>query len=150
VTAPRGAGRGAWVGNEAKQIQIRRRFQLLGMTVDGMRVWDIRRAIQVVRQECPQLQELRLRARSGAESIVLLASLYEPPVEIVIAPMINGGVDQQPSILNLTRSMPIEMLPVLVASRSRLFTATVKADAQFAAEATSSKDWKGNSIVFGD
>jgi hypothetical protein len=150
VTAPRGAGRGAWVGNEAKQIQIRRRFQLLGMTVDGMRVWDIRRAIQVVRQECPQLQELRLRARSGAESIVLLASLFEPPVEIVIAPMINGGVDQQPSILNLTRSMPIEMLPVLVASRSRLFTATVKADAQFAAESTSSKDWKGNSIVFGD
>jgi hypothetical protein len=115
-----------------------------------MQVWDIRRAIQVVRQECPQLQELRLRARSGAESIVLLASLFEPPVEIVIAPMINGGVDQQPSILNLTRSMPIEMLPVLVASRSRLFTATVKADAQFAAESTSSKDWKGNSIVFGD
>ena len=150
VTAPRGAGRGAWVGNEAKQIQIRRRFQLLGMTVDGMRVWDIRRAIQVVRQECPQLQELRLRARSSAESIVLLASLFEPPVEIVIAPMINGGVDQQPSILNLTRSMPIEMLPVLVASRSRLVTATIKADAQFAAEATSSKDWKGKSIVFGD
>jgi hypothetical protein len=77
VTAPRGAGRGAWVGNEARQIQIRRRFQLLGMTVDGMRVWDIRRAIQIVRQECPQLQELRLRARSGAEEIVLLASLYE-------------------------------------------------------------------------
>lgn len=150
VTAPRGAGRGAWGGNEAKQIQIRRRFQLLGMTVDGMRVWDIRRAVQIVRQECPKLQELRLRARSGAETIVLLASLYEPPAEIVIAPMINGRVDQQPSILNLTRSMPIEMLPLLVASRSRLFTATVRADAQFAAEATSSADWKGKSIVFGD
>ena len=86
---------------------------MLGMTVDGMRVWDIRRAIQIVRQECPQLKELRLRARSGAEEIVLLASLYEPPVETVIAPMINGGVDQQSSILNLTRSMPAEMLPVL-------------------------------------
>lgn len=150
VTAPRGAGRGAWVGNEARQIQIRRRFQLLGMTVDGMRVWDIRRAIQIVRQECPQLKELRLRARSGAEEIVLLASLYEPPVETVIAPMINGGVDQQSSILNLTRSMPAEMLPVLVASRSQLFTATARDDAKFAAEATSSKDWKGKSIVFGD
>jgi hypothetical protein len=32
-----------------KQVQIRRRFQLLGQTVDGMRVWDVRRALAVVR-----------------------------------------------------------------------------------------------------
>jgi hypothetical protein len=150
VMAPRGAGRGAWIGNEARQIQIRRRFQLLGMTLDGMRVWDVRRAIQIVRQECPQLQELRLRARSGTESIVMLATLYEPPVDVVIAPSINGKADQQPSILNLTRSMPVEILPVMVASRSRLFTASTKADARLAAEATASDDWKGKSIAFGD
>ena len=148
--APRGAGRGAWVGNETRQIQIRRRFQLLGMTLDGMRVWDIRRAIQIVRQECPQLKELRLRAKSGTESLVFLATLFEEPVDVVIAPRINGNADQQPSILNLTRSMPIEMLPVLVASRSRLFTASTKADAPLAAEVTSSKDWKGKTIVFAD
>ena len=150
VMAPRGAGRGAWVGNEARQIQIRRRFQLLGMTLDGMRVWDIRRAIQIVRQECPQLQELRLRAKSGTESLVLLATLFEEPVDIVIAPSIDGNADHQPSILNLTRSMPIEMLPVLVASRSRVFTASAKADAPLAAEVTSSRDWKGKTIVFAD
>ena len=150
VMVPRGAGRGAWVGNEARQIQIRRRFQLLGMTLDGMRVWDVRRAIQIVRQECPQLQELRLRAKSGTESLVLLATLFEEPVDVVIAPSINGNADHQPSILNLTRSMPIEMLPVLVASRSRVFTASAKADAPLAADVTSSQDWKGKTIVFAD
>ncbi len=150
LMAPRGAGRGVWVGNESRQIQIRRRFQLLGMTLDGMRVWDIRRAIQVVRQECPQLQELRLHAQSGTESLVLLATLFEEPVDVVIAPSINGNVDQQPSILNLTRSMPIEMLPVLVASRSRVFTASTKVDAPLAAEVTSSDGWKGKTIVFPD
>jgi hypothetical protein len=32
-----------------KLIQIRRRFMLLGQTLDGMRVWDIRAAVQAVR-----------------------------------------------------------------------------------------------------
>jgi len=46
--APRGFGLTAWSPNERKQVQIRRRFMLLGQTVDGMRVWDIRRALQAV------------------------------------------------------------------------------------------------------
>ena len=39
----------AWNPNPKKQIQIRRRFMLLGQTLEGMRVWDIRRAIQAIR-----------------------------------------------------------------------------------------------------
>ena len=69
------------------------------------------------------------------------------PTATILRPSIVFGPDD--NFLNLFGGM-IEMLPVLVASRSRLFTATVKADAQFAEEATSSKDWKGKSIVFGD
>src|SRR6185436_17699381 len=46
--APRGVGLTAWSGDEKRQTQIRRRFMLLGQTLDGMRVWDIRRAVQVV------------------------------------------------------------------------------------------------------
>src|SRR5262249_56879890 len=42
--APRGVGPTAWDQTEKKQIQIRRRFQLLGQTLDGMRVWGVRRA----------------------------------------------------------------------------------------------------------
>ena len=47
---PRGIGPAAWTGDEKKQTQIRRRFMLLGQTLDGMRVWDIRRTIQALGQ----------------------------------------------------------------------------------------------------
>ena len=47
--APRGIGRTAWNADPAKQTQIRRRFMLLGQTLDGMRVWDVRRALQALR-----------------------------------------------------------------------------------------------------
>ena len=41
--APRGIGPTAWDQTPKKQTQHRRRFQLLGQTLDGMRVWDVRR-----------------------------------------------------------------------------------------------------------
>ena len=46
--APRGVGLSAFSGDEKALTKIRRRFMLLGQTLDGMRVWDIRRAIQAV------------------------------------------------------------------------------------------------------
>lgn len=47
VVAPRGIGPTAWPA--AKDTQIRRRFYLLGETLDGQRVWDVRRALAVLR-----------------------------------------------------------------------------------------------------
>ncbi|MHC4537843.1 MAG: alpha/beta hydrolase family protein, partial [Planctomycetota bacterium] len=47
--APRGIGPDAWNDNQRKQVQIRRRFMLLGQTADGMRVWDVRQAIHALR-----------------------------------------------------------------------------------------------------
>ena len=38
--APRGDGPTAWSQGERKQTHIRRRFMLLGQTLDGMRVWE--------------------------------------------------------------------------------------------------------------
>jgi dienelactone hydrolase len=149
VMTPRGAGSAAWVGTDSKQIQIQRRFQLLGMTVDSMRVWDIRRAIQVVRQQCPNLKELRIRAASGTESLVLLASLFEPPVTSLFTPVLQPGPEQQPAILNLTRTLPLEMLPILAARRSDLLTSAPADHAPLAAEVTQSADWNGKRIVFG-
>jgi hypothetical protein len=46
---PRGLGPTASTASAADQNQLRRRFLLLGQTVDGMRVWDIQRAVAAVR-----------------------------------------------------------------------------------------------------
>jgi hypothetical protein len=48
--APRGVGLTAWTDNPKKRIHIRRRFMLLGQTLDGMRVWDIARAADAARR----------------------------------------------------------------------------------------------------
>jgi len=108
---------GPWPGNEAKQIQIQRRFQLLGMTLDGMRVWDIRRGLQVLRQQCPELKTIEIRSTGGSESLVLLASLYEPPVTSIVVPALPLA---EPAILNFSRTMSPELLPDLAGRRTKI------------------------------
>jgi hypothetical protein len=117
---------GPWPGNEAKQIQIQRRFQLLGMTLDGMQVWDIRRGLQVLRQQCPQLKSLEVRTAAGLESLALLASLFEPPVTRIVIP---DQPLQQPAILNLSRTMPADLLPELAGRRTMLMRTAAAAAA---------------------
>lgn len=139
---------GPWLGNEAKQIQIARRFQLLGMTIDGMRVWDIRRALQVLRQQCPNLKTIVLQAAPGMESLVQLASLYEPPVSRLVLPRLIAETESQPSILNLTRTLPLEILPVLAAQRNLIVTQTAAESAPLSSQITADPRWKGQRIEF--
>ncbi len=79
--APRGVGLTAWSGDTKAQTKIRRRFMLLGQTLDGMRVWDIRRAVQMihfVRDADVAKVELRATGQMGVNA--LYASLFEPSV----------------------------------------------------------------------
>jgi dienelactone hydrolase len=73
---PRGVGPDRWEGDARKQVQIRRRFQLLGQTVDGMRVWDVRRALSVVRGLAPGAT-VAVQARGVMASHVLHAAVFE-------------------------------------------------------------------------
>ncbi|MGC3960387.1 MAG: prolyl oligopeptidase family serine peptidase [Verrucomicrobiota bacterium] len=79
--APRGIGRMAWSGDVKAQTKIRRRFMALGQTVDGMRVWDIRRAVQMihfVRDGDVAKVELIAAWQMGVNA--LYASLFESTV----------------------------------------------------------------------
>src|SRR5262249_16424578 len=88
--APRGLGPNAWSGDEKQLTKIRRRFMLLGQTLDGMRVWDIRRALQPVhygREDDRGNLALHAEGAQGVNS--LYAALFEPNVrklELVDAP----------------------------------------------------------------
>src|SRR5690349_12370662 len=74
--APRGVGLTAW--DPGKDTHIRRRFVLLGQTVDGMRVWDVRRAIQAIRSmDDLKTRPLCLRGTDRMAGIALYASLFE-------------------------------------------------------------------------
>ncbi|MBX3745441.1 MAG: acetylxylan esterase [Verrucomicrobiae bacterium] len=78
--APRGIGEGGWSGDERKQVQIRRRFMLLGQTLDGMRIWDIRRGLAVLREVAPELARVELAAEGAMGVNALYAALFEPGV----------------------------------------------------------------------
>ncbi len=79
--APRGVGLDAWSGDEKVLTRIRRRFMLLGQTLDGMRVWDIRRAVQVVHQvRADDRGRIELRAEGNMAVNAVYAALFEPNV----------------------------------------------------------------------
>jgi dienelactone hydrolase len=103
--APRGTGKRAWADDEKKLTQIRRRFMLLGQTVEGMQVWDVRRAIQAVRAvDRWKNFPIRLEARGEMAAVALYASLFEPPVaELWLHDLPKSHMPQGPHFLNVLR-----------------------------------------------
>jgi hypothetical protein len=83
--APRGIGPTRWApitpAKDGDDVHIRRRFALLGQTLDGQRVWDVRRGVELLRR-VPDLQGLPLWLQGKGEmaGIVLYAGLFEPDV----------------------------------------------------------------------
>jgi hypothetical protein len=82
TVAPRGIGptRYAEVGTPDDN-HIRRRFALLGQTLDGQRVWDVRRGLAVLRG-VDDLKETKLWLQGSGDmaGVVLYAALFEPDV----------------------------------------------------------------------
>jgi dienelactone hydrolase len=76
--APRGIGPTKSQGDAKKHVQIRRRYMLLGETLDSMRVWDIRCAIHYLANQGHKIEG----EASGEMGVNLLyAALFEPSVE---------------------------------------------------------------------
>jgi len=82
VFACRGIDDTMWDQSPKKQTQHRRRFYLLGQTLEGQQVYDMRRAIQSLRQ-VPELKDAKvtLRASGAGAPIALYAALFEPSVD---------------------------------------------------------------------
>jgi dienelactone hydrolase len=120
--APRGIGPDAWNDDERKQIQIRRRFMLLGQTVDGMRVWDVRRAIQALRtldsvREAPVI----LKGRGKMAGITLYASLFESDITGLYLSHLPTTHRDGPTFLNVLRYLDIPQVIAMAAERSQVW-----------------------------
>jgi len=119
--APRGIGPDAWNDDERKQVQIRRRFMLLGQTVDGMRVWDVRRAILALRtfesiKEAPMI----LAGRDRMAAIALYASLFEPDITRLYLSHLPITHRDGPTFLNVLRYLDIPQAVAMAAERSQV------------------------------
>jgi len=119
--APRGIGLTAWNPDERKQTQIRRRFMLLGQTLDGMQVWDIRRAIQALHQvELLNDVPVALKGQRLMAGIVLYASLFEPDIDGLDLWHLPGSHNDGPVFLNVLRYMDIPQATAMAAERTQV------------------------------
>jgi hypothetical protein len=119
--APRGIGPTAWSGDAKKQIQIRRRFMLLGQTLDGMRVWDIRRALQVVRSfRSLEGVPLSVEARRDLAVDALYASLFEGGIAALDLGQIPASHRDGADYLNALRVLDIPQAMAMAAERSQI------------------------------
>ncbi|MFN8705579.1 MAG: alpha/beta hydrolase family protein [Planctomyces sp.] len=115
IFSPRGLGTDLWPVDAQKSTQIQRRFQLLGTTVDTMRVWDIRSALRQLRSQTSDGETLRIRVHADdtMDELTLLALLFEAPVESAEFVQIEADPERWPSILNLFRTVTPEEIKAL-------------------------------------
>ncbi|MDB4786583.1 MAG: acetylxylan esterase [Planctomycetaceae bacterium] len=117
--APRGVGLSAWDANEKNQTQIRRRFMLLGQTLDGMQVWDIRRAIHTLRNiDGYQNTPLWLQSERTMAGNTLYASLFEDDITRLDLWQLPASHHDGPVYLNVLRYLDLPQAVVLGAEKS--------------------------------
>lgn len=147
---PRGIGPSDWKADERKYTQIRRRFMLLGQTLDGMRVWDTRRAIDAIRKRygAPNVR-IALRAQEDMAGIGLYASLFEEACNQLDLTLLPVSHHQGPTFLNVLRFMDI---PQAVAMAAENLEVTLHGDYDpedwdFATTTAENLGWDGRSVV---
>jgi dienelactone hydrolase len=125
--APRGIGLTAWNPDERKQTQIRRRFMLLGQTLDGMRVWDVRRAVQTLRKiEFLKDVPVILKGQRIMAGIVLYTSLFEPDIAGLDLWNLPDSHHEGPIFLNVLRFMDIPQAIAMAAELTEVRLNTEK------------------------
>jgi hypothetical protein len=94
---------------------------LLGQTLDGMRVWDVRRAAQSLRS-VPALEgvPLWLQGERGMSGIALYAALFEPDVARLDLWQLPRSHREGPDFLNVLKVLDVPQAVALAAERSKV------------------------------
>jgi hypothetical protein len=105
IMAPRGIGPTRYAeADTPSEVQIKRRFALLGQTLDGQRVWDVRRACAALRRR-DEYKGAEMRLSGGGEMgvIALYAGIFEPDVSGLQLSKLPPSHRQGPTFLNVLR-----------------------------------------------
>jgi dienelactone hydrolase len=107
--APRGVGLTAWQADARMEVHIRRRFMLLGQTLEGMRVWDVRSGLAALRQiEGARMGQVTLvSAGSMGVNALYAALLGTERVEALELSGLPLSHREGPDYLNVLRWMDI-------------------------------------------
>jgi hypothetical protein len=121
IFCPRGIGAGNLPANSQAQITLRRKFMLLGQTLDGMRVWDVRCAVEALRS----LQNFRetpicLCAQGYMGVNVLYAALFIPEINSLNLRQIPNSQRFGPDYLNVLKILDLPEAAAMAAGHCRL------------------------------
>ena len=120
---PRGIGPTAWDQSQRKQTQIRRRFALLGQTLDGMRLYDVLRATRAVSEKfglSSTKKRLWLRASGSMAAIALYANVFGGSVRHLELYDLPASYQNGPEFLNVLRVTSIQEVVAQNACRRKV------------------------------
>ena len=142
----RGIGPNAWAGDERKQTQILRRFNLIGTTADSMRSFDVCRALQALRSVFDDSTELHLKSTASTAMLCLVASLFEPVVSVHIAAS-ELPIASQGTLLNQQRVIDAGEILALSLLRNDVSVEIPNTDeSELARRLFLSENWTGRSL----
>jgi dienelactone hydrolase len=134
--APRGVGPTAFDQSDKKQVQNRRRYYLLGQTLDGGQVLDVHRAAAAAREvEGLSGVPLWLQSHGNMAGVSLYASLFEPDIKRLDLYDLPTTHRNGPIFLNVNRYLDMPQAVAMAAERSKV---VIYVDGDPAADA----DWK--------
>jgi len=118
--APRGIGLTAWSGPAKAYTHRLRRFYLLGQTLDGMQVWDLRRSIAAVRETGFGKRPLWLQGERAMGVNALYASLFEPKVDRIDLHEPPASHATGPIYLNVLKTLDVPQAMAMAAARGKV------------------------------
>jgi dienelactone hydrolase len=127
--SPRGTGGSSWNaglvsggGNlEKEQTHILRRYYVLGQTLEGQQVWDIRRALAALRRvEGMKETSLWLQASRRQAANALYASLFEDGIARLDLHSLPASHAEGPVYLNVLKYLDIPQAVAMAAERARV------------------------------
>ncbi|MGI8601723.1 MAG: prolyl oligopeptidase family serine peptidase [Verrucomicrobiales bacterium] len=142
--SPRGEGLNRWSGDERKQNQIKRRFLLIGETLEGQQVWDIRQALQAVRT-LPGLKgvPITLEATGEMAALALYAAVFEPGIARLELRNMPESHEEGPCLLNVLTSLDLPQALAMAAERTSITLRNPRAEPwAFAMQTAQKLGWK--------
>jgi dienelactone hydrolase len=127
LVLPRGIGPTAW--RKEKEIHIRRRFLLLGQSLETMQVWDTRAALAALRAVPPVGRlPVSLQGARTMSVVALFAACFEDGVTRLELERLQATLAHGPSFPNVLRFFDLPQLVALALPRTINLTSAESGD----------------------
>jgi dienelactone hydrolase len=115
----RGSGIAKYTADDLALTHIKRRYYLLGQTLEGMQTWDILQGIKVINDLMPEIRSIR--ARESTSVMLAYASLYTDMHHTLYleAPALTH--DSGPAYLNVRKYLDIPQAFLMASTTNDLF-----------------------------